>query len=96
MPAPPLTFEWHLRLGLQEKPLAARDPGLPNVIAQGVAPVGPAVKAASLVKHLHVFAPIAGDLLLAVSQGVNKEMNRPLVGTLHRLGQPCREAEGWN
>lgn len=75
LPAPPPTFEWHLRLGLQEEPLAARDPGLPNVIAQGVAPVGPAVKAASLVKHLHVFAPIAGDLLLAVPQGVNKEMN---------------------
>lgn len=48
---------------------------LTDMVAQSVASVPLAIEAMPLVECLHVLAPVACDLLIIVSQRVDKQMN---------------------
>lgn len=89
MPYPAvLTFEGCVGLCLEKEPPAAGYRLLPDAVAQSVASTLVTTEALALVEGLHVFTPVTRTLLIAVLEGVDEQMNCPLVGTLHRLGEP--------
>lgn len=61
------------------------------MVAQRVAAVPPTVQAHASVEAALVAAPVGRALLVLVDQGVDEEVDGPLVGTFDRLLEPCGE-----
>lgn len=59
----------------QKESSAFREPFLPDVVAQCVAPVPPAAEAHSLVEGVDVVAPVCCALLIVVKQRVDEQMD---------------------
>lgn len=79
------TFVGHLRAGFEVQLLAAAAADPLDVIAQGVAAVLATVQADAFVKCAVVTAPVGHALLVFIQEGVNKQVDRSLVSTFHRL-----------
>lgn len=80
-----LTFVRHDGAGLHVQPPASTGADLLDVVAQSVATVLSAVQADALLEDAVVSALVGHVLFVFVQQGVDEQVDRSLVSTLHCL-----------